>query len=157
MTTMTTDPRNEMTAREYAVSLGLAKPTKGRMSPVALARIAQAEKEGVVFKEPAHVIAARERAANPKRKRKPDTSSHAYDNKPTGPSAEWLNGTFAFGNFVRNPEGVTLRVTSEFPDKDGYTYFINQEGLRKKAKVNARWGTAKGWPEKKGYTPSNEA
>lgn len=157
MTTMTATM--DMTPREYAVSLRLAKMGKGRMSPAAHAAIKAAEDKGVVFKVPAHILAAQERAANPKRKKSPkaDNVVPAADGGPTGPSEEWLNGTFAFGNFVRNPEGVTLRVTSETPDSTGFTHFITEAGLRKKAKVNARWGTAKGWPERKGYTRTNEA
>ena len=70
MTAATIDKRSEMTAREYAVSLGLAKMGRGRMSPLAKAAIGKAEKEGVTFKLPAHVIAQMEREANPKRVRK---------------------------------------------------------------------------------------
>lgn len=38
-----------MTRKEYAISLGLAKPGRGRMSKEAHAAIAQAEADGMVF------------------------------------------------------------------------------------------------------------
>lgn len=41
-----------MTKREYAVSLGLAKPTRGRMSSAAKEAIAKKEAEGYVFADP---------------------------------------------------------------------------------------------------------
>src|SRR6478735_3618881 len=40
------------TKREYAISLGLAQPTRGRMSREAHAAIAKAEAEGMKFTEP---------------------------------------------------------------------------------------------------------
>lgn len=40
------------TKREYLVGLGLAKPGRGRFSREALAKIAEAEANGIVFDEP---------------------------------------------------------------------------------------------------------
>lgn len=163
MTTATVDKRSEMTAREYAVSLGLAKMGRGRMSPAAKAAIAKAESEGVSFKLPPHVIAAQERAANPKRTRKPKVIAtvqdesvdfrgnpnpqNSYDGKQDRPGMEWYQEKFAFGNFVCNPEGLTLRVVCERMDAEGFTHFIDKTGKKWKAKVNASWGTRKGWPQ----------
>src|SRR5438874_345383 len=103
----------EMTKREYAVSLGLAKMGRGRMSPAAMTAIAKAESEGVTFAEPAHVIAARERVENSKRTRKPRSETvtastdsvdfrgrpnpAAFDGTPNRPDASWYERMFAFG------------------------------------------------------------
>lgn len=164
--TTKTDKRSEMTAREYAASLGLAKMGRGRLSPAAKEAISKAEKDGVTFKLPAHVVAAQEREKNgPKRKSRTTRAvvmsktgeTHSQNDRyPHGDISEWYKANFTFGAFVRNDEGKTLRVTSEFPDAKGYTHFIDAAGLRFKAIVNARWGTAKGWPERKGYTPNND-
>lgn len=51
MSALTVAQMSTMTAREYVVGLGLAKPSRGRMSPFAYAAIEKAEKEGVVFQE----------------------------------------------------------------------------------------------------------
>lgn len=160
MPTATIDKRSEMTAREYAASLGLAKMGRGRMSPHAKAAIAKAESEGVVFKVPAHILAQQEREANPKRKRKPTTvkagsvdfrgranPADPYDGKTNRPDQDWYERVFAFGNFVCNPEGLTLRVTCERMDAEGFTHFIDAHGKGKKAKVNGSWGTRQGWPK----------
>jgi len=40
-----------MTEREYAVSLGLAKPSRGRMSPAAMKAIAEAKAKGQTFRK----------------------------------------------------------------------------------------------------------
>jgi hypothetical protein len=159
------DRRSEMTAREYAASLGLAKMGRGRMSPAAKQAIAKAESEGVVFKLPAHVLAAQERAeSGPKRIRKASTPNNSReavivegkpsnavklgeDGKPTHPPLSWYEKVFAFGNFVCNPQGMTLRVVSEFPDSEGFTHFIDKTGKKWHAKVNGSWGVRKGWPE----------
>ena len=45
-----------MTKREYLVSLGLAKPGRGRMSREAHAALAKAEAEGMTFDDPSPVI-----------------------------------------------------------------------------------------------------
>lgn len=153
----------EMTKREYAVSLGLAKMGRGRMSPAAMAAIAKAESEGVAFAEPAHVIAARERAANPKRTRKPRPQNTVnsdsvdfrgnlnpldpHDGTPNRPNQAWYERMFSFGNFVCTPQGLTLRVTCEKMDAEGFTHFIDAHGTRKKARVNAGWGVREGWPK----------
>jgi hypothetical protein len=42
-----------MTKREYLISLGLAKPGRGRFSRAALAELARAEAAGTTFDEPA--------------------------------------------------------------------------------------------------------
>lgn len=166
MPTATADKRSEMTAREYIVSLGLGKMGKGRMSQPAKEAIAKAESEGVTFKLPAHVIAAQERAANPKQKRKPKVTKNTvhepvirggkfsndvpvsdYDGKPTLPSVSWYKRTFYVGAFVVNPEGMTLLCISNEPDSEGFTYFVDKYGKKWKAKVNASWGTRKGWPQ----------
>lgn len=165
---MTEDARSKMTAREYAASLNLAKMGKGRLSPAAHAAIKAAEAEGVTFKLPAHVIAAQEREKNgPKRNRRPAmpvptsprsaADKHSADDRhPHADISEWFKANFGFGSFVRNPQGKTMRVTSEFPDVEGYTHFVDEAGKRFKAIVNGQWGTSKGWPVKKGYTPNNE-
>ena len=171
MTAATIDKRSEMTAREYAVSLGLAKMGRGRMSPLAKAAIGKAEKEGVTFKLPAHVIAQMEREANPKRVRKGKKPVNAetdavdfrgnpnppdpYDGTPNRPSQEWYDRMFAFGNFVCNPQGLTLRVTCEKMDAEGFTHFIDAHGAHKKARVYGSWGIRQGWP--KGGISTNDA
>lgn len=161
--TVTETPKrtDEMTAREYAVSLGLAKMGRGRMSPLATAAIDEAIANGVTFKEPAHVIAARERAENPKRTRKPRVETVSvgnvdfrgnpnpadpHDGTPNRPDKAWYERVFGFGNFVCNPQGLTLRVTCEKMDAEGFTSFIDNHGKGWKAKVNASWGVRQGWP-----------
>lgn len=166
MSTVTADKRSEMTAREYAVSIGLAKMGRGKMSAPAYAAIAEAESEGVTFKEPAHVTAARERSENPKRKRKGANPVNAEvvansdgaeirvtdDGRTQERHGEhwfspgWFQKTMYFGAFVCNPEGKTLRVISERPNAEGFTYFIDVNGKQYKAKVHARWGVRQGWP-----------
>jgi hypothetical protein len=134
------------------------------MSPAAKEAIAKAESEGVVFKLPAHVLAAQERAeSGPKRQRKPSTPSNSRetvivggkptntvklgeDGQPTHPPLSWYERVFSFGNFVCDPEGKTLRVVSEFADSEGFTHFIDKTGKQWKAKVNASWGVRQGWP-----------
>jgi hypothetical protein len=164
--TATMDKRSEMTAREYAASLGLAKMGRGRMSPLAKAAIAKAESEGVTFKLPAHVLAAQERETNgPKRVRKAHTPkaetgrvvregkltdkvvTSDYDGKPVHPSEDWYRKTFYVGAYVSNPEGMTLFCVTNEPDSEGFTHFVDKHAKKWKAKVNASWGTRKGWPQ----------
>jgi hypothetical protein len=45
------------TEREYAISLGLAKPTRGRLSREAKAAIAKAKADGMQFSNPSYVVA----------------------------------------------------------------------------------------------------
>jgi hypothetical protein len=56
----------DMTPREYLISLGLAKPTRGKFSKEGLAALDAARKKGMTFDEPAHVVKAKERANKPK-------------------------------------------------------------------------------------------
>lgn len=165
MPTATMDKRSEMTAREYAASLGLAKMGRGRMSPDAKAAIAKAESEGVTFKLPAHILAAQEREANgPKRTRKPrpEANTHEpvivggkfsdkvvtsdYDGKPVHPPVSWYKALFYVGSYVCDPQGRTLFCISNEPDSEGFTRFVDKAGKVWKAKVNASWGTRPGWP-----------
>lgn len=56
------------TEREYAISLGLAKPTRGRMSREAKAAIAKAKADGMTFSNPSYAVAkaaAKPRASKP--------------------------------------------------------------------------------------------
>jgi hypothetical protein len=168
MSTMTITPLSSMTAREFAAGLGLAKLGKGKLSAAAQDAIKAEEAQGTVFKLPAHIVAAQERAAKPKAKRTM-TDEHkaalaagraAAITRPVRTDAEpietnvsvdisdWYVTNFQVGNYVRNPEGKTLKVTAMRTEDGEYTYFVDVHGKRFKAKVNARWGTAKGWAKK---------
>jgi hypothetical protein len=187
---------SNMTKRDYAVSLGLAKKSRGRMSPAAYAAIEAAEKAGVKFQPSATELAAQERTerlargeivkrgyrkgqlaseapARAKTAKAEVVSTKIYavvhqDKKPSkhlpaphergrGFSDEWYERLFQFGQFVCNPEGETLRVTSPgYPDEQGFTHFIDRHQVAKKARVTSSWGSATGFPERKTYTPTDE-
>lgn len=169
---------SEMTAREYAVNLGLAKPTRGRMSPAAYEAISKAEKRGVTFKLSASKLAEIARKDQPLSKRVMSDSHKAAlaagraraaaeksgvitmpEKHERGQmhSQEWYEKTFKDGAFVCNPAGITFKVVSDNVDKNGFTHLIDKAGKKCKAKVNASWGVRKGWPEKKNYVPNNDA
>lgn len=81
--TITVTEMSRMTAREYAVSLGLAKPARGKMSASAYSAIAKAESQGVTFQKSASELAkedvARRRASGEvvRRGRKPSATKKA--------------------------------------------------------------------------------
>ena len=153
-----------MTAREYAHSLGLAKLGRGRLSPAAVEAIEKAKNEGMEFLPSASEIAkleAEKRQAEGRTRKKPRVTNHepvivggkptdkvklGEDGLPVHPPVSWYERLFAFGNFVVNPEGMTLRVVTEGPDAAGFTHFIDKAGKFWKAKVNASWGSSSGWP-----------
>jgi len=180
-----------MTKREYAVSLGLAKPARGRMSPAAYDAIAKAESEGMVFRKsnteaykedlerrrasgevirrgrkstgvskasvstpqpkvkrvltPEHIAAMQ--AGRKKAKLEGQGAILPLEDHEKGGSysQEWYDRVFQVDNFVCSPDGYTLKVT-KLKDASGYTYFVDKYGKSWKAKVNASWGTRKGWP-----------
>lgn len=191
----------DMTAREYAASLGLAKLGRGRMSPAAKAAIAKAESQGITFKlsnSAVYMAELAQRRANGeviRRGRRPSattTPKAVTAKKPRGKrvltsehiaamqagrnkakqeaageilpldasekgrsySEEWYQKTFAVGNFVCSRDGQTYQVLSQ-KDADGFTHFLDIDGRKWKAKVNASWGVRKGFPERKDYTPNN--
>lgn len=158
---------NEMTAREYAHSLGLAKLGRGRLSPAAKEAIREATANGVVFlpsaseraKAEAELRKAEGRTRKPKATTPVDTVNGVirggkfskdvvksdYDGKPVHPSVDWYRRTFYVGAYVVNSEGMTMFCISNEPDSEGFTHFVDKTGKKWKAKVNGSWGTRPGW------------
>jgi hypothetical protein len=77
------------------------------------------------------------------------------DGQPVHPPMSWYEKVFAFGNFVCDPQGKTLRVISEFADDEGFTHFIDKTGKKWKAKVNASWGVRQDWSKSAASTDNN--
>lgn len=95
------------TEREYAISLGLAKPTRGRMSRVAHAAIADARAQGMTFSD---AVAVRKITssvnANPL-PAAPEDRPEAFD--PYMPTPDTLRSGYL--RFVK-PNGGSLQVNA---------------------------------------------
>lgn len=96
------------TKREYAISLGLAQPTRGRMSREAHAAIADAEKAGMTF---ADAVAARKVSssvnANPLPSQEPQGERAEVETDQYAPTPPTLRtGYLSF----RKADGGTLEV-----------------------------------------------
>lgn len=132
------------TKREYLVERGLAKPSRGRFSKEAVAALAAAEAEGVVFDEPVKVEkpvkSETETDADPEPSRpRPVSEAHKV--------REWARAQgMEIGERGRIPQGVTaayngepIRVKSRFVS-DSLPAQVPVRNFRK-----MRGETAEGW------------
>lgn len=92
------------TKRDYAISLGLAKPTRGRMSREANAAIAKAEAEGMVFTDSRSTAPVKTDSSSGDSAAKPVKDSVRATGTFTGPTPSQL---FDGGWYVVEGDKVT--------------------------------------------------